>query len=72
MEQTDRRTPYRFVDPATNGGNNIQLLTRDVSVDKTTNRRRWGHWDVWVAVSVIKHFQFVCESDVHVTTDVVR
>jgi len=53
----------------------MQHLTRHVSVIGMTNRRRWGHMDLRVAVGVIKRFEFLFESacsDVHVDDDDVR
>ena len=40
----------------------MQRLTRHVSVIRMPNRRRWGHVDLRVAVSVIKRFEFLFES----------
>jgi len=40
----------------------MQRLTRHVSVIRITNRRRWGHVVIRVAVSVIKRFEFLFES----------
>ena len=37
----------------------MQRLTRHVSVIRMTNRRRGGHVDLRVAVSVIKRFELV-------------
>ena len=53
----------------------MQRLTRHVSVIRTTNRRRGGHVDLRVAVSVIKRFEFLSAvgcSDVQVASDDVR
>jgi len=53
----------------------MQHLTRHVSVIRMTNRRRWGHVDLRVAVSIIKRFEFLFESvcsDVQVASDDVR
>jgi len=53
----------------------MQRLTRHVSVISMTNRRRGGHVDLRVAVSVIKRFEFLFEgvySDVQVASDDVR
>jgi len=53
----------------------MQHLTRHVSVIRMTTRRRWGHVDPRVAVSVIKRFEFLFESvcsDVQVASDDVR
>jgi len=53
----------------------MQRLTRHVSVIRMMNRRRGGHLDLRVAVSVIKRFEFLFESvcsDVHVASDDVR
>ena len=50
-------------------------LTLHVSVIKMMNRRRGGHVDLRVAVSVIKRFEFLFESvcsDVQVASDDVR
>ena len=50
-------------------------LTLHVSVIKMMNRRRGGHVDLSVAVSVIKRFEFLFESvcsDVQVASDDVR
>jgi len=50
-------------------------LTLHVSVIKMMNRRRGGHVDLRVAVSVIKCFEFLFESvcsDVQVASDDVR
>ena len=50
----------------------MQRLTRHVSVISMTNRRRGGHVDLWVAVSVIERFEFLFESgcsDVQVASD---
>ena len=40
----------------------MQRLTRHVSVIRMTNRRRGGHVDLRVAVSVIKLFDFLFET----------
>ena len=40
----------------------MQRLTRRVSVIRMTNRRRGGHVDLLVAVSVMKCFEFLFES----------
>ena len=48
----------------------MQRLTRHVSVIRMTNRRRGGHVDLRVAVSVIKLFEFLF--DVQVANDDVR
>ena len=53
----------------------MQRLTRHVSVIRMANRRRGGHVDLRVAVSVIKRFEFLFESvcnDVQVASDDVR
>jgi len=53
----------------------MQRLTRHVSVIRITNRRRGGHVDLRVAVSVIKRFEFLSAggcSDVQVASDDVR
>jgi len=53
----------------------MQRFTRRVSVIEMTNRRRGDHVDLWVAVSVIKRFEFLFESvcsDVQVASDDVR
>ena len=53
----------------------MHRLTRHVSVIRMTNRRRGGHVDLRVAVSVIKRFEFLFESvrsDVQVASDDVR
>jgi len=53
----------------------MQHLTRHVSVIRMTTRRRWGHVDLRVAVSIIKRFEFLFESvcsDVQVASDDVR
>jgi len=50
-------------------------LTLHVSVIKMMNRRRGGHVDLRVAVSLIKRFEFLFESvcsDVQVASDDVR
>jgi len=50
------------------------VLTRHVSVLRMTNRRRGGHVDLRVAVSVIKRFEFLFESvcsDVQVASETV-
>ena len=48
----------------------MQRLTRHVLVIRMTNRRRGGHVDLRVAVSVIKLFEFLF--DVQVANDDVR
>jgi len=53
----------------------MQRLTRRVSVIRMTNRRRGGHVDLRITVSVIKRFEFLFESvcsDVQVASDDVR
>ena len=53
----------------------MQRLTRHVSVIRMTNRRREGHVDLRVAVSVMKRFEFLFKSacsDVQVASDDVR
>jgi len=53
----------------------MQHSTRHVSVIRMTNRRRGGHVDLRVAVSVMKRFEFLFESvcsDVLVASDDVR
>ena len=50
----------------------MQRLTRRVSVMRMTNRRRGGHVDLRVAVSVIRRFEFLFESvrrDIQVARD---
>jgi len=53
----------------------MQRLTRHMSIIRMTNRRRGGHVDLQVAVSVIKRFEFLFESvcsDVQVASDDVK
>ena len=53
----------------------MQRLTRHVSVRRMRNRRRGGHVDLRVAVSVMKRSEFLFESvcnDVQVASDEVR
>ena len=53
----------------------MQRLTRHVSALRMTNRRRGGHVDLRVAVSVTKRFGFLFKSvcsDIQVASDVVR
>ena len=53
----------------------MQRLTRHMSIVRMTNRRRGGHADLQVAVSVIKRFEFVFDSvcsDVQVASDDVK
>jgi len=50
----------------------MQRLKHHVSIIRMTNRRRGGHVDLRVAVSVIKRFEFISESvcsDVQVASD---
>ena len=53
----------------------MQRSTRRMSVIRMTNRRRGGHVDLRVAISVMKRFEFLFESvcsDVQVASDDVR
>jgi len=53
----------------------MQRLTHHVSVIRMTNRRRGGHVELRVVVSVIKFFEFLFESvcsDIQVASDDVR
>jgi len=53
----------------------MQHLMHQVLVIRMTNRRRGGHVDLRVAVSVTKRFEFLFKSvgsDIQVASDVVR